>query len=212
MTTEAEESERTFKQEFRKHAVFIGLFFNNWGAVEAQLRLAFSFLLRTDRLRATIIFSEFQALGVKLNLMRRLTNTHYVDGDGKNALLRLIGDTQRLSDRRNLYAHSTWAHGPDPRDTGGPIPVGGTTTIPVKDWKVLVVPGTTPNDKEVMLAPPFAISAEDIQEDCSTASALNDRWIAFFRDHAAWMEESEQVKILRGARGQKARTDQSSEQ
>ena len=183
-----EEKEKTFRELFQGHATAIGFFFNNWGVTENILIRLLADLLATDQLRAKIVFTEFSALGIKFKLMRRILYTHYPDDDARKKFLALLGDTQKLSDRRNLYAHAAWGMQPESQ-------------------KIMLLPGTAPDDYKAAFKPPEEVTAEEIEEDVAKVSALNKRWQRFFLDVLPTMKENPQVSTTRDVLDRMARSD-----
>jgi hypothetical protein len=147
-------------------AMRIGLFFTYWGRIERCLTEVFAYLLKTDRGRAFLVFNEYSSLGVKFKLMRRLLHALHTDSAERKALFRLIGDTQKLSDTRNLYAHGSL----------------GLETADDNTQRVVIVPGTPPNDVKTPIAPFKPITPAAIQAELNIARGLGERWTEFLQN------------------------------
>jgi hypothetical protein len=156
------------------YAPKIGAFFNNWGAIEYSLTKGLAILLKIDDTRARMIFSEISALGLKLKLMRRLLKTQFVSNPERDRFLKLIADTQSLSATRNLYAHASWgSQGPD-----------------AQHIRIVIIPGTAPDDTEESIHQPRGIAAGEIQANVEKADALQNRWLEFFQNGAPKLTET----------------------
>jgi hypothetical protein len=166
-----------FEQRFHEHATQIGYFFNNWGVLEHLLIASLARLLATDQMRAKLVFSEFAALGSKLKLMRRLIYTYFPDSTERKALLKLIGDTQRMSDIRNRYAHAAW----------------GLQNRPNGTKEVMILPGTAPGRPEETFLKPEMITVDEIKSDGQRLSALSERWQTFYLKSFPDMREDPQL-------------------
>jgi hypothetical protein len=184
---------REFGEIFmRDFAPKIGNFFNNWGVVESCLIVALSTLLKIDQMRAKIVFAEIVAFYPKINLMRRILKTHYVDNSARSEILSLLKDTQNMGSIRDRYAHASWGFG----DVDG-----------VK--KVFIIPGTAPRDTEDTFETPKAVEPATLKADVSNAHGLAERWKTFFVNSSEALQEDPQVERLREFLEQTARTAQS---
>ena len=182
----------TFAEVFmRDIAPKIGNFFNNWGMVENCLILALSAVLKIDQLRAKIVFAEIASFYPKINLMRRILKTHYIDNKSRKDILELLKDTQDMGGTRDRYAHASWGFGE----------VNGIK-------KVFIMPGTAPKPTDETFEIPRAIEPAEIQADVSKADGLTKRWREFFQNSIATLEEDPRVRKAREFLEQTARSAQ----
>jgi hypothetical protein len=93
------------------HAQAFGRLMAHWAIAELNFAEILAALLRTDKVRARMIYLQFVALGPKCDLAKRLAYAYVAESKEREQMITLIQDFLDMSNVRNMYAHAIWAYG-----------------------------------------------------------------------------------------------------